>query len=226
MGITFERRFVCSVKIPATFLPATAVWSIHVQGDMSELTGRVGATAIQTAVDDDAARETSAHTHVKQIANVCVLRFTVPDFSERRTARRVVDDNGKTRGFLQQIHDRHVAPRQDHGQQKLSALVIDETRQADADAGKLDERIVLRAKLANLLADLRQERRGYRSGLETHTRNDAIVEVAQREHCLIRSDVAAEESKAFGVESQGRRRLTTDRRGASGTFLDDAGVFE
>src|ERR1041385_8496359 len=168
---------------------------------MSELTGGIGPTAIESAVNHNAARETSADTHVKQIANVRVLRFAMPDFGERRTARRVVDNHRQVRGFLQQVYHRHISPRQDHGQQKLSTLVINETRQADADAGKLDERIVLHAQLAYLLANLAQERRGHRTGLETHTRNDAVVEVAQRQHCLIRSDVDTKQTESFRIES-------------------------
>jgi hypothetical protein len=53
-----------------------------------------------------------------------VLRFAVPDFSKRRTARGIVDDDGKTSRLFQQLNDWNVTPGQDHGDQKFSTLVI------------------------------------------------------------------------------------------------------
>jgi hypothetical protein len=64
-------------------LPAPAIWSIHVDGNVSELTRGVVAAAVKTAIDDDSARQTGTHADVKQIANVRVLRFAMPDLSER-----------------------------------------------------------------------------------------------------------------------------------------------
>ena len=81
---------------------------------MTKLPRGVISAAIQTTINDHPTREAGADADVKQVADVSVLSFAVPDFCESRTTRGVVDDDRQASGFFQQLDHRNITPRQDH----------------------------------------------------------------------------------------------------------------
>src|SRR5262245_10901537 len=177
---------------------------------MSKLSCCVIATSIKTAVNYNATRQTGTHADIQQISNMSVLPFAMPDLSKSRATGGVINNYGKAGGFFQQLNYGNVAPWQNDRDQKLAALVINETWQTDANTRKLDKRIVFRAKFSNLLSELVQKYICIGTCFKTNSRHDSIVEIAKSQNRFIRTDIDSEESEAFAVESKRCWRFTAD----------------
>src|SRR6185295_10584788 len=121
---------------------------------------------------------------------------------------------------------RHVAPGQDHGNQKFSTVAIHQAWKTNADTCKLNEVAVLHPQLCDLLANFGEKNARIVCRFEAESGDKAIIKVAQRQNCFFSAYIDTEQTKAQTIEAQRRGWLSTNGSRPSRTLFDDAPISQ